>query len=90
MAGLESCQESNIANGVRLYYIRLAFYLSNSHVLGKEIFLWDIVKLLRNENKMYLNNILIAFIIFLGINSVPRNPSWARVLEFMCTKHAHR
>lgn len=87
---LESCQQSHMISGVRLQYISLAFYLSVSHILGTNIVLWDIVKLESlNENKMGLNSTRPAFIIFLGINSGPRSPLWAKVLELLCTEHAH-
>lgn len=41
----ESCQQSNIRNGIRLNCVILTFYLGNSHILGTDMFLWDIVKL---------------------------------------------
>lgn len=85
VVGLESCQQSNVGNGVRLYCIRLAFCLSNSHILGTSIFLWGHGE----TNSMCLNNMLTVFIIFLGINSVLRNSFWPMVLEVMYLKHAH-
>lgn len=40
-------------NGVGLYYLRLAFYFSNSHILGTDIFLWDIVKLTPGKQNVF-------------------------------------
>lgn len=88
VVGLESCQQSHIKNGVRLQCVSLAFCLSHSpHFKHRHFPLAHCETQSLIENKMCLNNMLTAFIIFLGISSVLRNPLWAKVLELMRTEH---